>query len=73
MMTFQKHLKKVYDRNIRKAKKQIDSMLKQHQTTDDIIDYIQVLESEGLIDTWGFHILMDYHYSKIKRGKLVKC
>jgi len=73
MITFQKHLKKIYNRNIRKAKKQIDSMLKHNQAIDDIIDYIQTLQSEGLVDTWGFHVLIDYHYSKIRRKKLVRC
>ena len=45
---------------IKKAKKHIDRMISYNHSIDDIIGYIKGLSASGLIDTEGFHTLMDY-------------
>jgi len=55
---------------IKKAKKHIDRMISYNHSIDDIIGYIKGLSASGLIDTEGFHTLMDYHYTLIKGSEL---
>ena len=53
--------------NINKAKKHIDSMIYYNHSVNDVIGYIKGLEASGLIDTEGFHILIDYHFNLINK------
>ena len=52
---------------ITKAKKHIDSMISYNHSINDVIGYIKGLEASGLVDTEGFHILIDYHYKLINK------